>query len=234
MIQDNDNPDASGVANAAIPVRVWDWPVRLFHWTLVILLVVQVMTANMGGAMEWHMRSGYAVLTLVLFRIAWGFAGSRTARFASFVRGPRAVVAYARSLVWPPHHAHLGHNPLGGWMVVLLLALLLLQASTGLFANDDIATDGPLAHFVTKDVSDTLSSFHRQSAWVIIGLAGVHVAAILYYFVALKENLVGPMITGVKTQALPLPHISPEGSMVKAFRYLVVCTIAVWWVVTRL
>ena len=118
--------------------------------------------------MDWHIRAGETMLTLVLFRILWGFLGSRHARFASFVRGPRAVLAYARSLLRPAHAQFAGHNPLGGWMVVLLLGALLAQASAGLFANDDIATEGPLARFISKDLSDAISSFHRRNAWFVV------------------------------------------------------------------
>src|SRR5205085_10607784 len=104
-----------------------DWPVRVVHWAMTILIVVLVATATIGGnAMEWHMRAGEAMLALVLFRIVWGFAGSRYARFANFLRGPGAVAIYARSLTRPAREVHVGHNPLGGWMVIVLLAGLLV------------------------------------------------------------------------------------------------------------
>ena len=134
-----------------VPVRVWDWPVRVFHWTLLALVVFSVATAKVGGLwMDWHMRSGYAVLALVAFRIAWGFAGTRWARWSSFVHGPARALRYARTLVVPPHENTVGHNPLGGYMVVALVALLLSQAVTGLFANDDILTEGPLVKLVDE------------------------------------------------------------------------------------
>ena len=192
---------------ASLTVKVWDAPVRLFHWLLLALVVLSVSTGYLGGnLMLWHVRSGCAILGLLIFRLLWGFAGSSTARFAHFVRGPRAALAYARGLLSraPSHTA--GHNPIGGWMVLLLLASALLQAGTGLFSNDDIATEGPLYHLVSKSTSDALSAVHETNAVVLLALIGIHVAAVLYYFVVKRENLVWPMVTGVKrvrAQALP-------------------------------
>jgi cytochrome b len=192
----------------------WDLPVRLFHWTLVLLLVVSVASGHLGGnLMKWHMRSGYAILALLLFRLAWGFFGSPTARFASFLRGPEGVIGHVRDLLARRHAFHLGHNPLGGWMVVVMILALLFQVAAGLFANDDIATEGPLYNLVSKELSDRLTSLHKLNANVLYGLAGLHVAAIVFYWVARRENLVLPMLTGRKQgSAGPgerLPFASP-------------------------
>jgi cytochrome b len=221
-----DSSDAGG----EVSVPVWDWPVRLFHWSLVALLVAAVVTAKIGGnAMAWHMRAGMAILTLVLFRILWGFAGSRHARFASFVRGPGAVMAYLRSVLEPPRQFHAGHNPLGGWSVVAMLLVLLAQATSGLFANDDIATDGPLVRLVSKATSDAITWFHHRNFWVLATLATLHVAAVAYHFVALRDDLVRPMITGVKR--LPSLHAA-EGSgptpTPRALLLLALAALAVW------
>ena len=218
-----------------VAVPVWDWPVRLFHWSIVALLVVAVVTVKIGGnAMEWHMRAGMAVLALVVFRVLWGFAGSRHARFASFVRGPRAVVAYARSIIKPPHEPHVGHNPLGGWSVIAMLVVLLAQATSGLFSNDDIATDGPLARLVTKDTSDAVTSFHRLNVWALAALVAAHVGAVGFHLVALKENLVHAMLTGVKK--LP-PHHAQSGKEAtptgRALALLALAALAVWWLVKK-
>lgn len=222
-------------ATDVVIARVWDWPVRVVHWTIVALLVTLVVTAEVGGnAMEWHIRAGETMLALVLFRVIWGFVGTRHARFSSFVRGPDAVLRYARSVVRPPHELHVGHNPLGGWMVIALLLLLLVQAGTGLFSNDDVLTEGPLVRFISKDLSDTISGFHIKNAWVIVALACAHIGAVLFYLLALKENLIAPMVHGSKR--LPATHASAgarrEGSA-KAIVLLVGCGLAVWWVVTR-
>ncbi len=173
--------------------RVWDLPTRLFHWSLLVCVVGAFTSAKIGGnAMAWHMRFGYAALALVVFRILWGLAGDRHARFASFVRGPRAVWAYLRGAA--PHGA--GHNPAGGWSVLALLLVLLTQASTGLFASDDIATEGPLAKLVSDTWVSWATRIHHWNETVIIALVTLHVLAIAAYAVFKRDNLVRPMIVG--------------------------------------
>ncbi len=180
------------------PVRIWDLPTRLFHWALALLIVFSVTTAKIGGNwMDWHLRSGYAVLTLLAFRLLWGFAGPRYARFAQFVRGPRAVLAYLRAAPGAAER-HAGHNPLGAWSVLALLAALLVQASTGLFANDEIATEGPLAKLVSGATASAMTRVHLLNQNIIYALVALHVAAIAFYFFVKRENLVAPMITGDK------------------------------------
>ena len=182
--------------------RVWDLPTRLFHWSLLVCVVGAFTSAKIGGnAMVWHMRFGYTVLALVLFRILWGLAGDRHARFASFVRGPRAVWAYLRGAA--PHGA--GHNPAGGWSVLALLFVLLTQASTGLFASDDIATEGPLAKLVSGAWVSWATRIHHWNETVIIALVTLHVLAIVTYAVFKRDNLVRPMIVGDR----PVPVAPP-------------------------
>ena len=150
-------------------VKVWDLPVRLFHWALVALFAFMFFSGKMkGNWMEWHMYSGYTILALVLFRILWGFAGGTFARFSSFVAGPGAGIAFMRKLLSgaPAHVA--GHNPVGGWMVLVMLVGLLVQAGTGLFSNDDISIEGPLSKFVSKDLSDRLTSIHYYNFLVLL------------------------------------------------------------------
>ncbi len=223
----------AGTDDLAVPV--WDVAVRLFHWTLVALVVAAVVTAQLGGnAMVWHMRSGFAVLVLVLFRILWGFAGSQHARFASFVRGPGEVIAYARAFAGGAHPTFAGHNPLGGWSVVALLVVLLAQATTGLFSNDDIATDGPLVKLVSKALSDTITGLHHRNAWLIGGLVALHLGAVFYHQLVLRDNLIHPMVTGVKR--LPATFATGADAPVPMLRAVVLfglCALAVWWVVTK-
>jgi cytochrome b len=223
-------PAASG---EKIRVPVWDWPIRAFHWAITALMVVSVVTITIGGdAKLWHMRAGYALLALVLFRIVWGFVGPRHARFAGFVRGPGAVLAYLKDLSRGTKKVYVGHNPLGGWSVVALLALLLLQAGTGLFANDDVITEGPLARLVSKDLSDSITWFHRRNGWALWTLVGIHVAAVLYYLLALKEDLIRPMITGAKT--LPPRFVDSGFGSARsgtAVVLLALAAFAVWWLV---
>ncbi|HVY04378.1 MAG TPA: cytochrome b/b6 domain-containing protein [Burkholderiales bacterium] len=180
-------------------VRTWDLPVRAFHWLLVLLVLLQITTASIGGnAMEWHARGGYVILALLLFRVLWGFVGGTHARFADFLRGPRAVIGYARALFAGSPAPHRGHNPLGGWSVMAMVVSLLLQASTGLFANDDVILEGPLAKHVSERTSAIATKIHDVNAVVLLSLVCLHIAAIVYYLAAKKQNLILPMITGRK------------------------------------
>lgn len=182
---------------AAKPVLVWDLPTRLFHWCLVLLIGVSWLTGEMGE-MEWHMRSGIAILALVLFRLLWGFFGSTTARFSDFLASPVTAYRYARGLIAGKNEPYLGHNPLGGWMVMALLGLIFAQASTGLFANDDIFTEGPLYHLVTKSTSDWLTGIHKSLFDFLLAAAALHIAAAFFYLIVKKDNLILPMVHGRK------------------------------------
>jgi cytochrome b len=172
---------------------VWDLPLRLTHWTLVPCVAGSWATHYAGSAWSaWHARCGYAVLVLVTFRVLWGFVGTRHARFASFLRGPRCVLAYLRG--GPP--ATVGHNPLGAWSVVAMLAVLALQAATGLFANDEIAFTGPFFGWVSQQTSARLTSLHHANANFLLGLLALHVAAIVWYARVRRRPLVAAMVTG--------------------------------------
>ncbi|MEQ8345242.1 MAG: cytochrome b/b6 domain-containing protein [Sneathiellaceae bacterium] len=176
-------------------VRIWDLPTRLFHWLLVLLLIVSWVSAE-NDAQDIHATSGYLLAGLLLFRLCWGLVGSRTSRFADFVRGPRSVLAYLASMgrgTAPRWH---GHNPAGGVMVVVLLLAVAAQVGTGLFANDDILFEGPLRQFVSDDLSATLTGLHHRIFNILLALAIVHVTAALLYWVAKRDNLILPMITG--------------------------------------
>jgi cytochrome b len=216
-------------------VPVWDVPVRVVHWTIVASLAALVTTGLVGGDwLAWHMRIGRLLLGLVLFRVLWGFVGSRNARFYVFVQGPRSVVRYARSLR-RGHEAHATHNPLGAWMVMLLIAALLVQAGTGLFTNDDVLWDGPLVKWVTKETSDAISSIHRKFWWLLAAFAALHVTAAVSYLVVFRDNLIGAMFTGKKR--LPPGVADPrdaEASNVKAFVLAGLCGLVVGYVLYRL
>lgn len=178
-------------------IRVWDLPTRLFHWALVACVIGAFISVQIGGnVMVWHGRFGLAVLGLLVFRIVWGFVGSTYARFGQFVRGPAAIKAYLRG-EWQGE----GHNPLGALSVLALLGTLVLLVATGLFANDDIAFEGPLYSLVGKDISDRLVGIHRLIEPLIILLVVAHLAAIAYYVRVKKQALVMPMITGWKVGA---------------------------------
>ena len=215
-------------------IRIWDWPIRLFHWLLAILVVVSWSTAEIGGnAMQYHMWSGYAILSVVLFRISWGFVGSDSARFAHFLRGPRAVFGYLRNWFTPHYRPVLGHNPLGGWSVAALVLALLFQASTGLFSNDDIATEGPLYHLVSKAASDLFTQLHGTSFNILLALIGLHVAAIILYWVKHRENLLTPMLTGDKTVDAGTPEFKQSSAWL-ALALVIAAAGVVYGIVTKL
>ena len=181
-------------STAASKVAVWDLPTRLFHWLLVALIAFSWWTAEQGR-IEWHLYSGYAILSLLLFRLMWGFVGSSTARFSNFVRGPRAVLGYVRNMRgW----SGVGHTPLGALSVVALLGLVAFQVATGLInTDDDGLVEGPLAPLVSFDVSDAAHDLHNEAFDILLVFIGFHVAAILLYRLALGKRLLGPMITGL-------------------------------------
>ncbi len=183
-------------------IRIWDLPLRLFHWLLVVAVIGSFVSVKLGGnAMIWHGRFGYIVLALIFFRLIWGFVGTHHARFTQFIKSPKAIFAYLKNPTETP-----GHSPLGAISVIVLLGLFLSQALAGLFASDDIAFDGPLVKYVASTWVELLTSFHRLNEWVLMAIVGVHVGAILYYKYVKKINLISAMITGDKewTETAPL------------------------------
>jgi cytochrome b len=214
--------------------RVWDLPTRLFHWTLALLVVFSVVTAKVGGNwIDWHMRSGYTILALIVFRVIWGFAGSRYARFADFVRGPSAIAAYLRGMRSASAPAHAGHNPLGALSVLAMLAILLLQAATGLFANDSIANEGPLAKLVSGATSDLATRIHKLNQYAIFVLVALHLAAVAWYAFARRDNLVLPMLTGDKPGTALPPATDDLALRLRALVVLALAAGLAAFVVTR-
>lgn len=194
------SPQPPAGATASITGPVWDWPTRLVHWALALSVPASWITAKGFDLLDLHMTIGYVTLGLVAFRVTWGFVGPRHARFASFVRGPVAVGQYVTASL-PRRDAppSVGHNPLGGLVVVLILAMLALQAITGLFATDELLHLGPYYGAVSEDTAEDLTSVHRTNGDLLLWLAGIHVAAIGFYALYKRQNLVGPMLTGRRT-----------------------------------
>jgi cytochrome b len=186
-------------------VRVWDAPTRLFHWSIVALVFLSWLSADQGY-MRVHLWSGLTLLALLLFRLGWGLLGSTTARFSDFLHPPRKVLAYLRTHARGGRVLHAGHNPAGGLMVMALLAVLLAQVLTGLFANDGLKFSGPLALLVSDDASDRLTRVHGIIFNTILVLVWLHVVAVGFYHFVKGDNLVGPMVSGKKHRA----HV-PEG-----------------------
>ena len=192
------------------PIRIWDIPVRLFHWLLVLFVIALFITGSLGGNwLEWHKRAGFSVLGLVTFRIIWGFAGSYHARFVNFVCGPKATIKYVKSLANRNAPPYAGHNPLGAISVLAMLTALEVQAILGLFSNDDVMLEGPYAVLVSKALSDQLTGFHKLNANFILVLIGLHLAAIAFAYFYRKENLIVPMFTGYKK--MPETETIPAG-----------------------
>ena len=184
---------------ATKPVRIWDWPVRVTHWSFVLLLPAMWATGENKG-WGWHFALGHILLGLLIFRVIWGLVGTRTARFASFVKGPSAVLGYLRGAYDPTHQ--IGHSPLAALSVLALLGLMFVQVGMGLFAGDpfDGAT-GPLNPLVGVTTADTITETHEWFYWVVFAMVGLHLAAIAYYSAKL-QNLIGPMVVGTGEKAL--------------------------------
>jgi len=200
-------------------VRVWDLPVRLFHWTLVVLMVVSYFTGRAGGDwMKFHFWSGYAILTLILFRTAWGFVGSTTARFTDFVKGPSAAITHLRDLLGSSRPREAGHNPVGGAMVVALLLAVLLQVAAGLFSADtDTGTvTGPLALLVADKWIERATAFHKFWINVLLWMVALHVLAAIVYLVWKRQNLIGAMVSGRKRLDDVVPPGKPAPTLVFA------------------
>ena len=211
-------------------IRVWDLPTRAFHAALAVLVVFSFVTGKVGGEwMQWHVRSGCTILTLLIFRLAWGIVGSHTSRFTGFVTGPRAALRYGRETLAKRHPFTPGHNPLGGWMVVFMIAILLVQASTGLFADDEIATQGPLAAKVSDALVSRLTTIHKYNVWLIVAAVGLHVLAVSTYQWGLKVDLLGPMVHGWKSVPAGQRHAEPQrASTILALVLLGVAAAAVY------
>ncbi len=212
-------------------VRVWDLPVRLFHWLIVILFAFSWWTAD-NDHLDWHFVSGYTILGLLLFRVYWGFVGSGTARFAGFVKGPKAVLGYASQLFARPGKISLGHNPMGGWSVLAMLALLILQVGLGLFAIDvDGVEGGPLDNLVSFETARRMSHFHGLVFNILLGLIGLHVVVVLFYLVFKRENLIAAMIGGHKRAARETTEYIRFVPLWWALPGLIAAVLLVLWVV---
>jgi cytochrome b len=197
-------------------ILIWECPTRIFHWLLVLVILFSFYSGLNGGLqeMEYHKLSGYCALTLVIFRVMWGFVSRGNARFSQFVVGPNAIFDYLKTSL-QAHQLQTaqlqtaqlqttqpkGHNPLGGLSVIAMLTIILIQTSTGLFANDDIWIEGPLAYLVSEKVSGQLTSVHHLCAWFLGGLIILHLSAIIFHTLFLKHHLIKTMITGYRDSA---------------------------------
>lgn len=242
MPADNDKTPSSGATEVPLKGRhyqVWDLPIRAFHWLLVLGVLAAWLTGDVfDSLLNWHLIIGEGMLGLVVFRLVWGVIGSESARFVHFVRGPAAIKAYIsefwvdrRGGVW------LGHNPLGALSVLAMLLSLSVQVGTGLFAAaDDYINYGPLNKFVSDHTADLLTEIHEVNFNILLALIGLHLAAIAYYRLFKRENLVTPMVTG-KREIQEHEQLRNQPTFFAGWvRFFVAVAIAVgvvWYVVTR-
>lgn len=208
-------------------VRVWDLPTRAFHWLLTLALVAQVASGKIGGAaMVWHLRIGYFIFTLLLFRLLWGFMGGEWSRFARFVPSPATLLRYLRGQSRASDLHDVGHSPLGALSVLAMLLLLGVQVASGLFADDEIANVGPLNHLVSGATATAATAWHKgMGLALLMALVLLHVGAIAYYRFWRQRSLVLPMITGDKLLPLPGAPAARDGAAtwLRALVLLLVC-----------
>ena len=218
--------------SSLIKVRVWDLPTRVFHWSLVLGIVGSAISGTIGGnAMLWHFRFGYAVLTLLLFRIVWGLVGGRWSRFGAFIYAPQTIIDYLKGRGKPEHSV--GHNPPGAGSVFAMLAALLAQVGSGLFSDDDIAFAGPLTRFVSNATVSLATNYHKNiGKWIILALVLLHIAVIVFYL-SRKHNLVNAMLHGDKDLVVPVPSSRDDAfSRTGAVVTLGICAALVAWLVS--
>jgi cytochrome b len=219
---------SSDASTPTTRIRLWDLPLRIFHWSLVVAVVVAIVTAEIGGNwMELHGKAGLAIIGLLAFRLSWGIVGSTHARFLNFVPSPARIHDYLKGK-WEG----VGHNPLGALSVFALLGLLAAQAATGLFANDDIAFNGPLFSLVDQLTSDHLTAWHHTLSNLLFILLGLHVLAVFFYVLFKKNNLLKPMVTGWKeiksSRASANSPATTKGSFIGLVSSVVVAVVTVY------
>ncbi len=185
------------MSGSDLKILIWDGPTRLFHWLAAALVAAAYVTWRLNW-MHWHAAAGYALLTLVIFRILWGIFGSETTRFSSFIASPRAAARYlAHALRREPDH-QAGHNPAGGWMVLFLLLLQVGVTLTGVYVNNDVADEGPFTELIPAPVANAITALHWIFWDALLAAVALHLLAIFLYKVVKGQNLVLPMVTGWK------------------------------------
>lgn len=209
---------------------VWDIPTRLFHWLLVLFIAAQWLTAEvLEGYSDIHNLIGYCILGLVMFRLVWGFFGTKYARFSNFLTGPEKIVGYLASLMKGNNNGFIGHNPLGGLLVPVVLILLGLQAISGLFISDEIFHNGPLFQSISDKNTEIMDWIHHNVFDVLLGFILLHLLAIVYYQWRLKQDLIRPMLSGKKR--VGKEQAIKHSDLIKAIILIILIAIFIYWLV---
>jgi len=209
-------------------IMIWDWPVRLLHWLMVLLFTGLIVTGKGDGDyMDWHFYMGYGLSAVIIARVLYGVLGSEYARFKQFLYQPKTVLRYAKGLLAGNAKHYLGHNPVGGLMVVALLLALTLQWGSGLFISDEIFLFGPFYGAISDDWTERLGAIHHSLPDILLILVAVHILAVLYHEIRFKERLVAAMLHGKKATHEPsaaltvkTPRIGVIVSMIFALAWL--------------
>jgi cytochrome b len=211
-------------------VRIWDIPLRLFHWVLVALVTCQLLIAwAFTEQIDLHVILGYLTLALIVFRIIWGFIGTTYAQFKNFLVSPTSLVAYIRGLFNRTSQSKsAGHNPIGGYSTIAIIACILVQGFSGLFCDDDVFTAGPLRHLVSDNVTSIFNQVHTLNAKILVGLLCTHVLAIFWYLLVKRENLIKAMITGKKIAIKDDKYMNWTEKPLAALLAFALASIAVW------
>lgn len=190
-------------------VLAWDFPTRAFHWCLALLVFASWATFRYSEVLNdpvlrWHRNSGYAILVLLVWRVLWGFVGSSTSRFETFLRSPSAAARYLGELFVGTERRYLSHNPLGAWIVLILLAAVATQATLGLFTpEENDLTAGPLSRLLSDDAAEQAAYWHGfMFHQVLLVLIPLHIAANIAYGVVKKQPLISAMLSGRKPAGL--------------------------------
>ena len=212
--------------------KIWDLPTRVFHWALAAAVCAAILTAKVGGeAMVWHMRSGYLILSLVAFRVVWGFMGGHWSQFRHWPLSAGAWIRFITGRSTPADTA--GHTPSGSLAIIAMLLVIGVQVATGLVADDEIATTGPFAGQVSANVSSLATNYHHEwGQWLLLGLIGLHLAAIAFYRWIKQLDLVGSMVHGDKPlrETVPTSRDTGRARGLALAIWVACCAAVAWWV----
>lgn len=211
---------------------VWDLPVRLFHWLLVISLIAAWYTSDgERGLIEYHLQIGSFILGLIIFRIIWGVVGTKYAKFSQFIPNKKSLIYYLKNVKKEKEYKTVGHNPVGGLMVIFMLTLILSQAISGLFMNDDVFTSGPYYSSASSVVQNIMSVIHHNVFDVILVVSVLHISAALFYLFVKKANLILPMITGYKNDSNNNSKLQAikSSKLLTAFIVITIVTLFLYW-----